>query len=34
MNNGAEYNFTFHDTGIFDYKCTLHPSMTGKVIVK
>jgi plastocyanin len=27
------YNFTFNTTGTFNYHCSIHPSMTGKVTV-
>jgi plastocyanin len=32
--SGKTYKHTFSDKGIFDYLCTLHPFMKGKVIVK
>jgi len=28
------YTFTFDETGIYDYHCTLHPWMEGQVIVE
>ena len=28
------YSFTFKDAGTFDYFCSLHPQMTGTVVVK
>ena len=28
------YSYTFTKPGIYEYFCTLHPLMTGKVIVK
>ena len=28
------YSFTFKDPGTYEYFCTLHPQMTGTVIVK
>ena len=28
------YTLTFHETGIYDYFCTLHPWMQGQVIVE
>jgi plastocyanin len=31
---GATWEHTFDTAGEFDYYCTLHPFMTGKVIVK
>lgn len=30
---GATYSFTFATPGTYNYKCTIHPSMTGTVIV-
>lgn len=34
INPGEEFKFTFSKAGVFDYYCTIHPSMTGKIIVK
>lgn len=34
LNNGDSYEFTFNKEGTFNYYCSLHPSMTGKIIVK
>jgi plastocyanin len=31
--NGATFQFTFKDAGTFDYMCTVHPEMTGTVVV-
>jgi plastocyanin len=31
--NGATFQFTFKDAGTFDYMCTVHPEMTGQVLV-
>ncbi len=33
LNNGGTYSFTFNSTGTFNYRCGLHPSMTGSVVV-
>jgi plastocyanin len=33
MVQGATYSFTFANPGTYSYKCTIHPSMTGTVIV-
>ena len=33
MGTGATFKFTFSETGTFDYICTYHPEMKGKVIV-
>jgi len=34
MDTGDKYSFTFTRAGEFAYFCSLHPHMTGKVIVK
>ena len=34
LSNGKVFKQTFNETGTFDYHCTYHPSMKGKVIVK
>ena len=34
MDTDETYSFTFTKPGVYDYFCTLHPLMTGKVIVK
>ncbi len=34
INSGATYSFTFKTAGTFSYHCTIHPSMTGKIIVQ
>ncbi|MFA4935163.1 MAG: cupredoxin family copper-binding protein [Candidatus Methanoperedens sp.] len=33
LSQGQAYSFTFNDAGTFEYKCNIHPSMRGKVIV-
>ncbi len=33
LSPGQTYNFTFNDTGTFEYQCHIHTSMKGKVIV-
>lgn len=30
----GEYTFTFEDPGTYDYFCSIHPQMTGTVIVE
>jgi len=27
----GNFNYTFHDSGYYDYYCTLHPYMTGAI---
>lgn len=34
LNKGATFSFTFNDVGTFDYICSIHPSMTGTIIVQ
>jgi plastocyanin len=34
LNNGDIYTRTFNETGTFDYHCSIHTSMTGKVVVQ
>lgn len=34
LNNGDVYSRTFNETGTFDYHCSIHTSMTGKVVVQ
>lgn len=33
LDTDDSYSFTFSSTGSFDYFCSLHPHMTGKVVV-
>jgi len=33
LTNGMSYNYTFNQTGSFPYHCSIHPSMTGTVVV-
>ncbi len=32
--SGAKFKFTFDNAGTFSYHCSIHPGMTGKVIVQ
>jgi plastocyanin len=32
--NGQKFSFTFNNVGTFDYSCSIHPSMTGRIIVE
>jgi plastocyanin len=34
LDTGARFAFTFAKAGQFEYFCSLHPHMTGKIIVK
>jgi len=34
LNNGDSYEYTFNSEGTFNYYCSLHPAMTGKITVK
>lgn len=33
LNLNGTYKFTFNNTGTFNYRCTIHPNMTGVVTV-
>jgi plastocyanin len=34
LDTGDRFSITFAKAGQFDYFCSIHPHMTGKVIVK
>jgi plastocyanin len=34
LDTGDRFSFTFTDAGAYPYFCSVHPMMTGKVIVK
>jgi plastocyanin len=34
LDNGDSYTFTFDEEGTFEYFCSIHPSMKGKITVK
>ncbi len=34
LDTGDAFSFTFEKAGTFDYFCSIHPRMTGRVIVK
>jgi plastocyanin len=34
LNPGQKFSYTFTRPGTYEYLCTLHPEMVGKVIVK
>ena len=33
LNNGGTFSFTFKEAGTYDYYCSIHPSMKGKIMV-
>ncbi len=34
LNTGNAFSYTFNQSGIFDYYCSIHPSMKGQIIVQ
>lgn len=34
LDTGEQFSFTFPKAGEFEYFCSLHPHMTGKIVVK
>jgi plastocyanin len=34
LKQGDEYKFTFQNKGEFNYHCSIHPNMKGKIIVE
>jgi plastocyanin len=34
LSNGATFNFKFTTAGTYDYHCTIHSGMTGRIIVQ
>ena len=34
LDTDDQFSFTFADTGTYNYFCSVHPMMTGKIIVK
>lgn len=34
LNKEQSFSFTFNDAGTFSYSCSIHPSMTGEIIVE
>ena len=33
LKSGQNFGYTFNEVGTFEYRCTIHPSMTGKITV-
>jgi plastocyanin len=34
LDTGESFSYTFKDAGTFEYYCSMHPRMTGKIVVK
>jgi plastocyanin len=34
LKNGQKYSMTFSDAGVFNYSCSIHPTMAGQIIVE
>ena len=34
MNKGGSFSFKFDNKGSYDYSCSIHPSMKGKIVVE
>lgn len=34
LDTDEKFSFTFQDAGTYEYFCSVHPKMTGKIIVK
>lgn len=34
LDTDEKFSYTFKETGTFEYYCSMHPRMTGKIIVK
>jgi len=34
LDTGEKWEYTFKNAGTFNYYCTIHPKMTGKVVVQ
>lgn len=34
LTKGQSFSFTFNQTGTFNYICSIHPAMTGQIIVE
>jgi len=34
LDTGDKFSFTFRDPGTYEYFCSIHPKMVGKIVVK
>lgn len=34
LDTGESFSYTFKEAGTFEYYCSVHPHMTGKIVVK
>jgi len=34
LDTGEAFSYTFREAGTFEYYCSMHPRMTGKIVVK
>jgi plastocyanin len=34
LDTGEAFSYTFREAGTFEYYCSIHPHMTGKIVVK
>ena len=34
LDTGEAFSYTFNEAGTFEYYCSMHPRMTGKIVVK
>lgn len=34
LSNGQSFSYVFNETGTFNYSCSIHPSMTGQIIIE